>query len=135
MRIYIASHSQPEAASLAETLLKWGHEITSRWIKTPLYPTTEYIISDRRRIAQEDVEDVQSADTLVLISGPDKYSGGKFVETGIALALHKNVIVIGRRENMLIWHPRVTAVEDQMQLEAVLKHFSPITPGRENTRS
>jgi hypothetical protein len=56
-------------------------------------------------IATEDVIDVINCDSLVLVSGPDKYLGGKFVEAGIAIGLGKRVIIIGRRENMLLWHP------------------------------
>ena len=39
----------------------------------------------------------------MLISGPDKYSGGKFVEVGIAVGLDKSVVVIGHRENTLLY--------------------------------
>jgi len=54
---------------------------------------------------------VLAADALILLAGPDKYSGGKFVEAGIAIGAGKRVIVIGRRENMLLWHPQVDRVD------------------------
>lgn len=112
VKIYVASHCRWAASHVATVLRKQGHNVTSRWHDKAFNPTSRHTELECRAIAAEDVEDVQTADTLVLVAGPDKYSGGKFVEAGIALGLGKRVVVLGRRENMLLWHPNVEQVDD-----------------------
>jgi len=63
-------------------------------------------------------------DALVLVAGKEKYSGGKFVEAGIAIGLGKRVVVLGRRENMLLWHPLVTSVEEPEDISGALYDLS-----------
>ena len=63
-------------------------------------------------MAKRDVQEIRECDALVLMAGPDLYPGGKFVEAGIAFGLRKLVIVFGRRENILLWHPDIIAVQD-----------------------
>lgn len=112
MKIYVASHDRWAAAHAASVLSSAGHTITSRWHGKEFLQTSEHTVEERVAIATEDYEDVAAADALVLIAGPDRYSGGKFVETGIALGMGKHVVVIGRRENMLIWLPAIKQVDD-----------------------
>ena len=110
MKIYVACHERELAHSTAEVLSASGHEITSRWHNKAFHPMDFHSEVEREQIAQEDFDDISAADSLVLIAGPEKYSGGKFVEAGIALGMGKRVLVIGRRENMLLWLPQVVAV-------------------------
>jgi nucleoside 2-deoxyribosyltransferase len=106
MKLYIACHDPKLASNVALKLS--GHEITSRWHDgRPFKPTSEHSPAECAAIAQMDADDVTAADAVVLIAGPDKYSGGKFVEAGIAIGQGKPVYVVGRRENMLLWHPLV----------------------------
>lgn len=107
MKIYVASHSKEAAQDAAACLRRNGHDITSRWYDEEFLPTESYTVERRQQIAIEDVADVAAADALVLIAGPEKYSGGKFVEAGVAIGQNKPVYVLGRRENMLLWHPVV----------------------------
>lgn len=111
MKVYVASHDRWAASYVASVLSNKGHEIVSRWHSKEFLPTSEHTALERNAIAMEDVEDVRACDVLVLVSGPDKYSGGKFVEAGIALGLFRRVVVIGRRENMLMWHPLIQCVD------------------------
>jgi nucleoside 2-deoxyribosyltransferase len=111
MNIYVASHSRALALDVAYVLRRDGHKITSRWHHKPFHPTSHHTPAECEAIAQEDYDDIVAADALVLIAGPDKYSGGKFVEAGIAIGLGKRVTVIGRRENMLLWLPGIRVVE------------------------
>lgn len=120
MRVYVASHCRWAAAHVASVLLRHGQQIASRWHSKPFLATTAHTKTERAEIAQEDRDDVFAADALVLVSGPDKYSGGKFVEAGIAIGLQKTVIVIGRRENMLLWLPSVIAVDSPEAAAEVL---------------
>lgn len=113
MKLYIAAHSQEAAASLMQALQSRGHKVTSRWIladKKFNQGIKAYTDAERTAITIMDEEDVRTAiDGLVLLAeGPGKMvPGGKHVETGIALALGRDVFVIGRRENIFHWHPRV----------------------------
>lgn len=122
MKIYIASHSSDSAnraARYIESNLSPQVQIISTWHRKEadgLQATASLSIADREAIAIRDVDEVQQCDVLILIAGPDKYSGGKFVEAGIAFGLCKRVIVVGRRENMLLWHPDIVSFEVSFRL-------------------
>lgn len=111
MKVYVASHDRWAACHTAAVLERHGHAITSMWHEKEFNPTEKHTEAERAEIAEEDFADVSRANALVLIAGPDKYSGGKFVEAGIAMGLGKPVVVIGRRENMLLWLPTVHAFD------------------------
>jgi nucleoside 2-deoxyribosyltransferase len=68
----------------------------------------------------ENISKIKQAKYLVMQSDYDKVPGGKFVEVGVALALGKRVIVIGRRENLYSYHPLVTQIYDLDELLGVL---------------
>lgn len=110
-KVYVASHCRWAAEHVAHVLSAEGYEITSRWHGKPFHPTEDHPVRERQLLATEDLEDVTEADALVLVAGPQKYSGGKFVEAGIAIGQGKKVVVVGRRENMLLWLPQVAAYE------------------------
>lgn len=112
MKLYIAAHSQEEAREVAELCRERGHSVTSRWLDEANYPAPNTTEADRTRIAVQDVEDVLKSDGLVLLASPCKVSGGKFVEAGVAMGQGKPVFVLGRQENMLLWHPLVRTFSD-----------------------
>ncbi|MES9872495.1 MAG: nucleoside 2-deoxyribosyltransferase [Candidatus Sedimenticola sp. 6PFRAG7] len=108
MKIYIAGHNQEIAISIREEiLLLRDHKVTARWLDKEFNRTDEHSERERVMIAQEDYDDITSADALLLIASHKRVPGGKFVEAGIALGQGKPVHVIGHRENMLMWHPDV----------------------------
>ena len=111
MKIYVASHCKLAGLHVATVLESADHFITARWLHSEFKPTEQYSAQAKFTVAQEDYDDVVASEALVLVAGPDKYSGGKFVEAGIALGLGKRVVVVGRRENMLLWHPSIEQVE------------------------
>lgn len=109
-KVYIASHSKEQAVILANTLLSDNSldiNIISSWIYQPFNPTITYSDEEKIDIAMTDFNEVSNCDILILIAGNEKYSGGKFVEIGIALALNKNIFILGRRENMLLWNKNI----------------------------
>lgn len=125
MTIYIASHDQEQAIDLAILCEQRGISTTSGWLKVPFLPTECYSDTEKEAIAALDTHDVLRADCLVLISAPHgkKVPGGKFVETGIALGTNKPIFVLGRRENMLIWHPSIKQYDNIDRLLAALVDF------------
>lgn len=128
MKFFIASHSREQAHELMERLQADGHEVVARWIveDTKFHLGTEaYTDEERREIALMDEEDVRAAtDGLILIAEPmgRNVPGGKHVETGIALALNRSIYIVGRRENIFHWHPRVVVVPDS---DALLNLLGP----------
>jgi len=84
-----------------------GHDVTSRWLKTD----HEVDISEKEELspdgqatifAREDIEDLCEADGVVFFSSADhvaKGRGGRHTEFGYALAIHRPIFLIGRREN------------------------------------
>lgn len=111
MKIYVACHCVKLGNEVAQRLIMNGHQITSSWLQDPFLPTHDYTIDDRRRIAENDINDIDAADAVVLVAGPDKYPGGKFMEAGYGLGAGKLVFVYGRRENMLTWYPAITHID------------------------
>jgi nucleoside 2-deoxyribosyltransferase len=120
MNIYVASHCRWAGLHVALVLEDEGFRIVSRWLDQEFKPTDQFTEATRRDIAVQDTLDVLACDALVLVAGPDRYPGGKFVEAGIAIGAGKRVIVIGRRENMLLWHPDIEQVETPQQAASAL---------------
>lgn len=110
-KVYIASHSKDLAIEARDVLVSKGCEVISTWLDGEFKRTAEYTEAERRDIAARDAAEVYRADMLVLIAGDQYFAGGKFVEAGIALGLGRRVVVVGRRENMLLWHPVVEQVD------------------------
>lgn len=111
MKVYVAGHSRWECLHVASTLILAGHSIESTWLAEPFDATANYTEQEREEIALQDLRDIGRADAIALVAGPEKYAGGKFVEVGYGLALRKYIVVIGRRENMLMWHPLIKCVD------------------------
>ena len=121
MKIYVASHDQAEAKKIASELMRAGHVITSTWLDQPFLQTTDHTEDECREIALRDCEEIRRSDALVLLSQEDECPGGKFVEVGIALGLLKKIVVIGHRENMLMWHPSIMIVNTVRDVLEVLR--------------
>jgi hypothetical protein len=90
-----------------------GIEVTSRWLATEPRERSQYSAADWRELGLLDQEDVLAADTLVCFTEPDGEggNGGRHVELGMALALGRRVIVVGRREHIFHHLPEVEVVE------------------------
>ena len=139
MRLYIAapwSEKEKAAKAAQVALMEAGHEVTSRWIDRDPDPEPDYSDGSKYRgEAINDIEDIINANMVVLLN-PDTPSQGRHVETGIAVAMLKPVIVVGERTN--VFHhlrcPRVDTVEEAI---AELKQWEPGThkwPDVEETR-
>jgi hypothetical protein len=90
-----------------------GIEVTSRWLATEPRIRSEYSDDDWRELGLLDQEDVLAAEGLLCFSEPagDGGNGGRHVELGMALALGRRVIVVGRREHIFHHLPEVEVVE------------------------
>lgn len=101
-KIYISSHDAPEAERLAAKLRDAGHTVVSTWHldHSPKVSASDGAWWSERR--EDNHDQIAEADNLVLMSGPDKYSGGKFFEAGIAHASGIPVVVLGHYENGMV---------------------------------
>ena len=117
MKFYIAGCNQDMAIALSEELKSLGHEIICTWLTTPFKRTIEYSIEERVAIAKLDADEVTQSDAVLLVESEGMVPGGKFVEAGIAIGQGKPVYVLGRRENMLMWHPLVRQVDSVVDLD------------------
>ncbi|HVV51132.1 MAG TPA: hypothetical protein VHO06_15800 [Polyangia bacterium] len=107
MRIYIASRYDRRFEMLGVTgvLMRAGHHVTSRWIEGR---------GDGPEVAAaEDLEDVLRAECLVSFTEEPQQAvswaarGGRHVEFGVALGAGKRLCVVGPRENIFHYLPRV----------------------------
>lgn len=133
-KIYLASRysRREELCKYRKSLQVLGFTITSRWLNgkhqinesgEPIGEEGEKLVEAgfdnrsaelRTRFASEDVADVLEADTIISFTEPPRSNasrGGRHVEFGIGLATNKNLIVIGHRENLFHWVPKVTFFE------------------------
>lgn len=112
MKVYLAG---PYAArellgEYAIELADIGISVTSRWLLethdiTPGTQKAAVDLSDEEVSAHAiaDLADVEAADVLVLFTAANvgfEGGGGRHVETGVAIALNKPVVVVGEPENV-----------------------------------
>lgn len=121
MKVYLAARysKHPEMREFAAYLRARGEEVTSRWIEGSHelgdHPTDE----GRRRLATEDLEDLKAADAVIAFSEEPRTMsnarGGRHVEFGLAIAMGKQIIVVGPRENVFHYLPGIERVSTGMQ--------------------
>lgn len=106
MKIYLAGDKKDRALDVHRYLSEsCGDDIefTSTWHHSEYKRTADLTEDERITLAYDNLQKVRQADVLILVAGPEKVPGGKFVETGYALALGKQVVVIGLFENMMLY--------------------------------
>lgn len=130
MNIYLAARFSKRhiVHEIGKELEKNGHKIVSRWSlpgsdhvkKVGLSEQAED--AERRRFAMEDLEDVKAADWVVSLMEPPRNDGrgGRHVEFGFALALGKELTIIGDRET--VFH-HLDEVEHFDTVESFLGHY------------
>ena len=134
MKIYLASRysRREELCEYREQLRSLGFDVQARWLDgkhqldnsgVPIGDQGEKLVewdgdtsteiknaSLRAKFAQDDWEDVSSADCVISFTEPPRSTanrGGRHVEFGIALSRKARVIVVGYRENIFHWLPQV----------------------------
>jgi len=116
LKVYIASRysRRHEMQQYAQDLRADGYIVTSRWILGAHEASDALNDAERERFAKEDWDDLVGSQFLVTFSedntsikDPGQCRGGRHVELGIALAIGMPVFLIGPRENIFHWLPRV----------------------------
>jgi hypothetical protein len=93
---------------IAAELRTLGHEIVSSWHNIANAAIDAQVVEERfsgsvaKHHASRDWRDVVNCDVLIFFSdGPDQPArGGKDTELGIAMALNREIIIIGERTNI-----------------------------------
>ena len=119
MKIFIAASYSKKVSvwEAAEILESRGHDVVSTWHQEIYLPTVQLgeLADDALRdLAVRDIKELSSCDALVFFAEPQENQpprGGRHVEFGIALALGKRVIVIGKAENLFHYWPKVEVVD------------------------
>lgn len=111
-KVFITASNTYAAAYFAHVLEANGVKIMSGWHDNPepLKRSSELSETERKKIARDSVDCIKYSDYLLIISDPDMVPGGKFVDVGVALGAGKKVLLVGRRENIKMYHPDVIAV-------------------------
>ena len=129
MTVYIASRFERkhEMKALVSLFAEHNIQVESRWLDEDISPQSQ--LSDLtplycRSKAEIDLEDIDSADTLVFFSDaiPTTVRGGKHVEFGYALGTCRRIVVIGPHENIFHYLPHViqyNSVEDFLDAEGI----------------
>lgn len=121
MKVYVSAFSVWEAKYVANYLRANGHTVASSWHESEERPATDEgwtgLLKKRNR------PEIAEADVLVLVASKNAVPGGKFVEAGIALGLGKPVVVLGERENRVLWDEGVTAVKSPQDIVQLLKSW------------
>lgn len=115
MKIYIASRysRRDEMRTVALALQAAGATVTSHWLsedkplQTQMGDDSDTFYIETSRI---DLMDVDAADVVLFFSEDPLVGtprGGRHVEFGYALGKGKSISVIGPKENVFHYHPRV----------------------------
>jgi len=131
MRVYLASQykRRDELRQYREQLEEVGVIVTSNWLNETS-PLDGKLTNEREdfyvHTANVDIQDIESADALVLFSEDPLTGvprGGRHFETGYAHALEMPVYVVGPKENVFHYRDRVYHYETfDKFLKAVKNH-------------
>lgn len=126
MKVYFAGRLEDVDVLLAlrATLAELGVESTARWLDS--------LGADEAEGATRCADDIAASSAFLLYNPPAVHrtgTGGRHVETGIALALEIPVVVLGHRENAFHQLPAVRCVPAEtapvdvvLELEAAVHH-------------
>ena len=110
MNIYIAaSFTRKYEAQCLALVLEREHTVVSRWHLGE--NDADYGSKSESEI---DWQDLKICDTVVCITGDTETRGGRHAEVGIGLAWHKQVILLGPREN--VFHQMCLQVDTNSEL-------------------
>jgi nucleoside 2-deoxyribosyltransferase len=121
LKVYIAapfSWKNTTALEVNDRINEAGHIVTSSWLAETLNPNATLEDAGEsywRQVSQQDLDDIDAADVFVLMTIPPdqaKPRGGRHVEFGYAMAKKKFLLILGPRENIFHYLPRVCVCED-----------------------
>jgi hypothetical protein len=144
MKIYLAARysRRIELCSYRDHLKKIGFDVQARWLNgdhqlsdqgVPIGEAGQNLVENgsleaaallREKFALDDFEDVKNADIVISFTEESRSvfgRGGRHVEFGIGIALGKQSVIVGHRENIFHHLPWVLFFED---FNEVLQYLS-----------
>lgn len=114
-KIYVASNfaSQARMKQIRRELEFRGHTVTSTWLDEDGAQSYELHPDRGPGYALRDRQEVEDSDLLILDTLELSNTGGREVELGIAMALHKRTWRVGPARN--IFHTIVSKVYDDWE--------------------
>lgn len=106
MKIYTAASftEQQRIRQYKEPLFQLGHSVIATWLEEQIKPNGMTDEEFGRKMAAKDLQEVTTADCVILdLEAPSKTSG-KMVEWGFALAKHKLGYVVAPEGSMTKGH-------------------------------
>lgn len=91
-----------ELAIIKHIIESYGHKVVSTWIDSYPQPI------NRSELAEKELKEIDECDCLMAFTEDPEtahYKGGRHVEYGYAIAKHKDIIVVGPKENLFYWLP------------------------------
>jgi len=112
MKYYFAAllSRQAEMRCCRREIELLDHSVTSSWVNVNLSSFGESADATRAAIAGESLDEIRSADVIILFAEPRgsaNIGGGRHFEAGLGLGLGKKVVVIGHREHVYCCVPGV----------------------------
>lgn len=131
--VYIAGRSEDQVTvrSLREKLRAHGISSTARWLDP------DGIVDNKKAGAVQCLMDIGRASVFLIVNLSKIHrsgTGGRHVETGIALMLGKPIVILGARENVFHHLDSVRCVEPTPQT-AITDLVAVITEAAENPPS
>lgn len=132
LSVYLASRHEdrPDVIKVRKQLLKRGVLVTSRWLLEGGVLKTNIVENEREgslHVQTNDIEDINKADVVVVFSPKKAFgnsTGGRHVEFGYALGVKKPLILVGFRENVFHWNPKVICVRTNEELFVALDMYN-----------
>lgn len=106
MKVYTAAtfQEQDRIRRYKEVLYNLGHSVVSTWLEEQVKPAGMTDEEFGRKMAMKDLQEISTADCLILdLANPSK-TMGKMVEFGFALAKHKLLYVVAPGETLTKGH-------------------------------
>lgn len=121
MKVYISCHHRDPANELAAALTAAGHSVVSTWHSEDSPRPEIGDVAAWYVKAANNLEAIATrAEAIVLVAGPDRYPGGKFVEAGYAMGLGLRVFTVGGCENGMLRNEFVMHAHDTTDLLVML---------------
>ena len=116
---------RPEMREIAKRLEKMGHVMCSSWVRNDDEDEGMDFL-EKVGAAITNANDLESAGVAIAFTErppmpPGSERGGRHADFGYALVVCKRVIVVGPRENIAYWHPKVEQVGTVAELLTLLR--------------
>jgi nucleoside 2-deoxyribosyltransferase len=125
MKIYIAAAyaRQDRALGISADLRGLGFDVVSTWHDSPEADDAAVLDRDKATIVERALLEISRCDLLVALTEGERSPygrGGRHAELGAALVMGKQVIAVGRRENLFYHHHNVVHVNEETALRRIL---------------